>query len=369
MVVISYPVSQLLTNYKIYSASLPINWSNGSDRIINLSIPIGFIMDGSKLNLSNEVMTVSNFIKPTTITIDQNGSISTITTTPDNNLNFFSIDYGSVSTKSFNVASGTTYFLYSYFYTINITFTPTIINQTNVISFYASLKYTINSSNSSNGQILPQYYGISINHNSGLKSSFSYVVYSSGSSDESGITLYKYDVIDNYNITNLQKTGYLNINKIFSSFLNINSMPKLLYSSIPTMNNQQVGYYSITNSNNNSITSNVAFNIASISIGIGIWQIIIHMDITAATSVFSSYSIGINNVSSTLPTINSENGSITGYRYNYEKITINNSFSKQYYQVIRIDTATTIYGIGHLIFPSGSVNCSTNSNIIITRIS
>jgi len=206
--VANYPVSQTQTKYNIFSVAIPSGFSDGTNKTINVSIPVGFTMSGAK-NSPSDVYMISNFTVPTSVLVYKNGTLLTTLTSTSSSYGVMSTSYGSVNSKSVQGIVATTFSFYTYFYTINFSFIPPVASSTDTYIFYSPITYSL-TCNFPAAEILPSSYGIMLNNSSGVLSSFTNANYY-GSHDEAGIVLYSYSVTDNYTPSSVNKNGYCNL--------------------------------------------------------------------------------------------------------------------------------------------------------------
>jgi len=188
---LSFPVSST-PSVLIGTANIPYVSTDGVNRSIQMTVPIGFSFSIGNLSVTN-AMTITVTVNPVTLAnVYKNGALvgtTNIFSTPNN--------MSTTTTKQFVLGSGVlgACSLNSYLGNIVFSYTPILLpafNTTDVYSFYVPFSYTITSTSST--QITSTgtnniNYGI-ISNTTLSTSSFNQMSYYTGSTDTTGYTAY-----------------------------------------------------------------------------------------------------------------------------------------------------------------------------------
>ena len=196
------------------TASVPYHSTDGINKPIYLTIPVGFTFTGNVSTANPMTITVSNVTKPSSINVYKNGVFFTTTANLDPST------YN--SSKQFVLANTTGVVSFSsFFYNINIAYVPQdpgVIATTDIYTFYAPFTFTMSSSSGTPLTFIAGTwsYGIVINTTIST-SSFTNFSYASGSSDTGNFAPYL-----------LQSS--LNTNAVWTSGNTNGYIPTTLYS-------------------------------------------------------------------------------------------------------------------------------------------
>jgi len=192
MAVINYPKVNSHSRFKILEIVIK---KDGVDKTITLSVPIGFELSGTQsLDNYGEIRDFTGIIfQPSNITVNKNG-VDTENKTPTYN--------NTDETKIFqiNVPSGV-YSIYSYYYTLNVTFDHVASQTDTTYILYADFGYSLDCSDIYEAN--PTVYGICLNHASEALSVFGAgCTYTLGSADAAGIILYDLSIVHDTPVMN-----------------------------------------------------------------------------------------------------------------------------------------------------------------------
>ena len=184
----------------------PYNSTDGYNKLIEISVPIGFSFTGNKYSTTPTTITFTMSIpSPTTCKVFENGTLYSNISVSKNDSN--------VTSKSFTVSSTGNFSINSFYYGLFMTFTPPIASSNgDTYTFYVPFTYSLTSSANFQGQFVSGTFNQNIIVNTtNQTSSFTNANYASGSSNSTGYVAYNQsnNFYYNSNWSGTNTSGYI----------------------------------------------------------------------------------------------------------------------------------------------------------------